>query len=245
MKWRSVLAVGAFVAAANVVFSVLRGPAREIFVVLVVVLGAAAPPLWRWRWRRRLSALRALPREEAERAVARLPEWERAAARVALDLVTSADATATPDGRTFRYRHMPKRLREATFWFSVALAVLALGVALEQPAGGDRWYALFMGLFFIASVGYQLLSSGREREAIQVTSSGIRAVAADGTITGLLWGEVAWIRNQRLLGRVEIRALDDRRCIRVRYTLVQFTQFMELVVAHLKDHRERAVALRR
>ncbi|HET7583772.1 MAG TPA: hypothetical protein VFK13_02635 [Gemmatimonadaceae bacterium] len=245
MSWKRFIRLTAVIAVFDLVVTSLDNRAQDIVLVGVLVVCAAIAPVVRWRWRRRLKALRALPPDEAARAVDELPEWERAAARIALDLVTSAEATAPPEGCTFSYGRTPKALREGTFWFSAAVPIIALVVIMINPGIQDRWYLVAMAVFFTVSVGVQLRSWDREGETIQVTSSGLRAVSGDGVVTGMLWSEVAAIRNRRLLGRVEIHAVDGRRCIRVRYTLVDFTRFMELVVAHLKDAGERAAAYRR
>jgi hypothetical protein len=73
-----------------------------------------------------------------------------------------------------------------------------------------------------------------------VTPVGIVQRKQDGTRVGILWSELARIRNRRLLMTLELHAADGRRCIRVWYTLQRFPQFMELLVAAVQMLRERS-----
>ena len=59
-------------------------------------------------------------------------------------------------------------------------------------------------------------------------------------MSGVLWREIALIRSRRLLHCVDFYSRDGKRRARVSYQLLHFAQFMELVLAHLKELEQRS-----
>lgn len=235
MRWKDLVLLVSFLILLNVV-RIWRGETVEWLALAgLLVLGYAVYRIRLRHWRRRLDKLRDAAPDQVNVQIARLSPEERAAMRVALGQVCSDDAAAPPDGREFRYPQTPRVIREYTFWASVILAALAyvslvLGWDIEE-----RRYEIAIALFFTLSVGLQLVLWDRERATVRVTSFGIQSIAADGQVSGVLWSEVAAIRNRRLQMCIDFYAPDGRRRARVGYNLIGFAQFMELVVAHLKN----------
>jgi hypothetical protein len=100
-------------------------------------------------------------------------------------------------------------------------------------------YEIGIALFFTLSVGLQLTLWDREQATIRVTTSGLQSITADGRVSGLLWREIAMIRSRRLLNCVDFYSHDGKRRARVGFHLLHFAQFMELVLAHLRELEHR------
>jgi hypothetical protein len=100
-------------------------------------------------------------------------------------------------------------------------------------------YEIGIALFFTLSVGLQLTLWDREQATIRVTTSGLQSITPDGRVNGLLWREIAMIRSRRLLNCVDFYSHDGKRRARVGFHLLHFAQFMELVLAHLRELEHR------
>lgn len=237
MRWKDV----ALIALVSVLLNVIRfwrGETIEwLSLVALFVLGYFVYRLRLRQWRRRLDRLREAKSEDVNANLAELSPEERAATRVALGHAAPEEPLAVE--RTFHYPRTPTAIREATFWLSVLMAVAAyLSIVFGWDAA-ERPYEIGIALFFTLSVGVQLTLWDRERATIRVTSSGLQSIAADGKVSGVLWSEIALIRSRRLQRCLDFYSRDGKRRARVGFHLLHFAQFMELVLAHLRELEHR------
>lgn len=234
MRWKDV----ALIALVSVLLNVVRfwrGETIEwLSLVALFVLGYFVYRVRLRQWRRRLDQLR-----ETRTRLAELSPEEQAAVRIALGERAPEETLEPGVERLFHYPRTPAVIREATFWLSVAFAAIAYLAIVFGWDVEERPYAIGIALFFTLSVGLQLTLWDRERATIRVTSSGLQSIAADGEVTGILWREIALIRSRQLLNCVDFYSRDGKRRARVGYHLLHFAQFMELVLAHLRELEHR------
>src|SRR5919204_2284374 len=233
MSWKQFAFLTLALVALNAVRYLVSEPAEWLALLGASLLGYFAVLVARRRWRRRAERLRQMRPDEADAVLDTLPPDEGAALRLALGRARSADEAAGADGQEFRYPRTPALIREATFWGSVAIALLAYATLLAGWDAEERWYAVALGLGFTASVGYQRVAWDRELTTIRVSPKGIEQRSADGTVSAVPWHRVAMLRNRPVLMCVDIHSADGRR-LRVGYNLVGFPRFLELAVAHFK-----------
>ena len=240
MRWKDVAIIALVSLLLNIV-RFWRGETIEwLALVALFVLGYLIYRVRLRQWRRRLDQLRETEPEDVTTRVAALSPEEQAAVRMALGQNAPAETLAPGVERVFRYPRTPTRIRELTFWGSVAMAAFGYLALVFRWDIEERWYAVGLALFFTLSVGAQLYFWDRERWMIRVTSSGLQSIAANGEVRGLLWREVALIRSRRMLLCVDFYSRNGERRIRVGYHLLHFAQFMELVLAHLKELEQRS-----
>ena len=238
MRWKDV----ALIALVGLLLNVIRfwrGETVEwLALVALFVLGYFVYRLRLRQWRRRLDRLRDARSEDVTTKLAELSPEERAAMRVALGQAAPEEPLAAE--RVFHYPRTPALIREYTFWGSVVIAAIAYIAIVLGWDVEERSYQIGLALFFTLSVGLQLSLWERERATIRVTSSGLQSISADGEVSGVLWREIALIRSRRLLHCVDFYSTDGKRRARVGYQLLHFAQFMELVLAHLKELEQRS-----
>lgn len=237
MRWKDVGLIALVLLALNVI-RFWRGETLELIALgALFVLGYVVYRVRRRQWRRRADRLRALDAEDAKAQLAALSPEERAAMRISLGQAEPEEPLAVE--RVFHYPRTPALIREYTFWGSAVIAALAyLSIVFGWDAE-ERMYEIGLALFFTLSVGLQLILWDREQAAIRVTASGLQSIAPDGTVSGVLWREIALVRSRRFLNCVEFYSHDGKRRARVSFHLLHFAQFMELVVAHLRELEHR------
>jgi hypothetical protein len=213
------------------------------WLVLAGLLSLALAWCWwaRRRWTSRIAKLEAESPSGREAALGSMATEERSAARIVLGLVTSAQARVDPiRGEVFEYPRTPEPLLLATFWGSVLMASLPLALlALGRVQSDQVAWALAVGAAFAFAAHATLRSGAAERRTVRISPAGVHDERVDGRVVGILWSEVVLVRNRPLWARIEIWA-EDRRCIRVGYTLRGFARFMELLVAYARYTEERA-----
>ena len=239
MRWKD-LALIALVSLLLNVIRIWRGENIEwLALVGLFVLGYFVYRIRLRQWRRRLDRLRKTKSSDVSARLAELSPDERAAMRLALGQAAPETPLNAGAERVFQYPRTPAVIRELTFWGSVVLAALGYLAVVFGWDTEERPYAIGLALFFTLSVGAQLFFWDRERWTVRVSSSGLQSVSADGEVSGILWREIALIRSRPLLLCVDFHSRDGKRRARVGYNLVHFAQFMELVVAHLKELESR------
>jgi hypothetical protein len=215
--------------------------ARWIALGVILALAYVGAHVSTQRWKRRVEKLKGATPAEREAALAEVPEDDRAAARIALGMVSADDATVDPTkGEEFGYPRTPAVLREGIFWGSVLMAAIpAVLLALDRVPEGERIYAVLLMLGFSLSVGAQLKYGDWELTRIRLTPSGLQQINPDGSRVGILWSEVTFIRLHRWRGSLEIRGRRANQRIWVSYKLERFPRFLELVTAYAELLEER------
>ena len=240
MRWKDV----ALIALVSVLLNVIRfwrgEPIEWLALVALFVLGYLVYRVRLRQWRRRLDRLREAKSEDLSTRLAELSPEEQAAMRIALGQAAPEEALAPGADRVFHYPRTPTLIRELTFWGSVVIAAFAYLAIVFGWDVEERPYAIGLALFFTLSVGAQLFFWDRERWTVRVTSSGLQSISPTGEVTGVLWREIALIRARRgLLNCVDFYSGDGKRRARVGFHLLHFAQFMELVLAHLRELEQR------
>ena len=186
------------------------------------------------RWRRRISRLREGPRANAEKALEMMSPADRSAVRVAVGIRSPEPVRVAPsEGEVFSYRRPDTGVREYVYWVSLICAAASFALlALGKVAADQTLYFLVVGIGFAVSVVYQLRESDRQSRTIRVTPFGFQELAPPDGRVGILWSEVAIIRNRKRPRCIEIVAKDGRRRIRVGFDLVGISRFMELVAEY-------------
>ena len=241
MSWKEAGRLAAMLLVINLVGAGF-GTAWEWVAVGVLLLAVATASWLSHRaWRRRIDRLRSSDPKRRDRDLATLPPEDRAAARLELNEVTSSDARVDPlEGESFAYPVTPTSLRIALLAESLLMALLPSVLLLTGRVPDDeRMWATLVGLGFAIGALVVLWSWDWERRTIRITASGLQEVRPDGRRVGMLWSEVAWVRNRRWLLAIDVHAVDGRRRIRIWYTLDGFSRMMELLTAHLMWASER------
>lgn len=190
--------------------------------------------LVRLQRRERLKKVAALAPAERERVLQAMTEDERAAARIKLGMA-QLDQAAPAEAERFAYPRTPFWLREGTFWVS---AVGAFAAFLAVATGWNRTtFAWLVGLFLTASVGMQQRMWDADDTQFVLGPEGIEEIGADGERRLIRWGEVSGVKYRRWIASLDIESAATARSIRVRYNLVGFPRFAELLVAYLKQAR--------
>jgi hypothetical protein len=147
---------------------------------------------------------------------------------------------ASSDGELFSYRRSSTAVREYTYWASLACASIPLILlALGRVADDQQPYFLAVGLGFALSVLYQLRIADRQSHMIRVTPFGVQEIAPPDDRVGILWREIAFIRNRKRPRGIEILAKDGRRRIRVGSDLDGIVRFRELLIAYRRPPARR------
>ena len=214
-------------------------------IVLAVLIGISIRFYYeKRRWRRRISRLREGPRANAEKAIETMAPADRSAMRLAVG-IRSPDPVRldSSEGEVFSYSRPDTGVREYVYWASLICAAISFALlALGRIAPDQRLYFLLVGAGFAVSVVYQLRESDRQSRTIRVTPFGFQEIAPPDGRVGILWSEVAIIRNRRRPRCIEIVAKDGRRRIRVGFDLVGISRFMELLAEYSRANAPKIVA---
>jgi hypothetical protein len=234
MRWKDIGLIAALVFVLTLI-RLWRGATVEVLALIALfALGYSVYRVRLRQWRRRIAKLREASPNDATMELANLSPDEQAAMRIALGVSATDDATPSAADRVFEYPRTPTAIREYTFWASAIIAALAYLALVFGWDAEERSYEIALALLFTLSVGYQLSAWDRERASVRVTSFGLQAISPDGTVSGVLWSEIAGIRTRRLLMCIDFYSRDGRRLARVGYNLIGFGQFMELVLVHVR-----------
>jgi hypothetical protein len=241
MSWREFGYLVAGLTALNVI-GLIGGRTAEWLTVGVVALGAlVASRMVARRRARQIEALKGDTEEERQHNLSDLSAEERSLARLRLGAVSAAHARVNPaTGERFAYTRTPRSLRIVIYILTLIMAALPtvlLFLGMVRP--DQRIWAALLALGFTASVLILPRAWDAEDAQIFVTASGIQELRPNGDRLGILWSEIAQVRNRRWATNIVIVAADRNRRIRVSYSLREFPRFMELLVAHLSTLHER------
>lgn len=240
MSWKMAGTIVGVLTLANIA-GLLWSQSAKLWVWALYLLGAfAVGKILHRRSQRRIEAVVAAPEEERATRIAALAEEEQALARLAAGIVGSERIGRVPiDGRVFEYERTPPRLIALIYWPCLLLSILLLVSLLGGPSDGQG-AILGVGLMMAScALGIRYAQTAEDQQVI-VTPFGLVHRRPNGKRVGILWSEVAWIRNRRFLMALEIHAADGRRRIRVYYTLQGYVEFFELLVSAMTWVEERA-----
>lgn len=186
------------------------------------------------RWRRRINRLREGPPTNAEKALGMMSPADQSAMRLAVGIRPPEPVRVdSSEGEVFSYRRPDTAAREYVYWASLICAAVSFALlALGKVASDQQLYFLLVGVGFAVSVVYQLSESDRLSRTIRVTPFGFQELAPPDGRIGILWSEVAVIRNRKRPRCIEIVAKDGRKRIRVGFDLVGISRFMELLAEY-------------
>ncbi len=240
MSWKAAAQILFVITIANVA-GVLWSQSAKLWVWLCYIVGSVALIyLTSWVSNRRIRRAVLADEDEQEDHLDALNDEERILARLALDQVGSDDLWRLPvEGQVFEYERTPKSLHSITYWVCVGLSLFLLLISFISPPSDDRLALACLTLGFGAAPLLLDYVRREESQFIIVSPFGITHRKSNGGRLGILWSEVALIRNRRFLLVLEIYSSDGRR-IRVGYTLKRFPEFVELLVAAMKLVEERA-----
>lgn len=242
MSWKQAGLIVAVITLANLAGALWSRDA-QLWVWALYIAGAFVIGLvLSRRSERRVKTVVVAPEHTRAALLAQLSAEEQSLVRLQLGAVTPDQLQRVPiDGDIFEYDQTPSGLHALTFWGCIGMSALSLALlALGEVQSDQVLWALAVGVGFGLGAILARYAHRQERQQVIVTPVGIVQRAPNGKRVGILWSELAWVRNRRYLMVVEMHAADGRRRIRVRYTLQRFPQFMELLVSALRMLEERA-----
>ena len=212
-----------------------------IMVLAIFAISALRFRYYVRRWRGRIEKLRDVAPLALSSTLRSMGPEEQSAIRLLLGIHAPDQVRlASSEGELFSYRRSSTAVREYTYWASLACASIPLVLlALGKVADEQQPYFLAVGLGFALSVLYQLRIADRQSHTIRVTPFGVQEIAPPDDRVGILWKEIAFIRNRKWPRRIEIVARDGRRRIRVWSDLEGIVRFRELLVAYRRPPARR------